>query len=109
MTFDEKTGQFVAYSLGDFLSDGTQSGTNYSVVLDLEITKDGVTGDTKITGYSWTPIYLLDHTASGGGLRLLRMREAMQTYEAQAVGSITQQEYLAMQAALERIEARIQG
>ena len=109
MTFDAQTGQFVAYSLGDFLSDGTQSGTNYSVLLDLEITKDGVTGETGITGFTWTPIYLRDETASGGTLQLLRIREAMETYEQQAVGSISESEYTAMKNALERIEARIQG
>ena len=109
MTFDEKTGQFVAYSLGDFLSDGTQAGTNYSVVLDLEITKDGVTGETKITDYSWTPIYLLDETDSGGGLRLLRMEHAIQTYEQEAEGSISEEDYLAMKNCMERIEARVKG
>ena len=109
MTFNQKTGQFVAYSLGDFLSDGTQPGTNYSVVLDLEITKDGVTGEVKITDYSWTPIYLLDETDSGGGLRLLRMQHAMETYEQEAEGSLGEADYLAMKNALERINARIKG
>ncbi|MBO5892403.1 MAG: CapA family protein [Oscillospiraceae bacterium] len=109
MTFNQKTGQFVAYSLGDFLSDGTQAGTDYSVVLDLEITKDGVTGETKITGYSWTPIYLLDETESGGGLRLLRMNHAIETYEQEAEGSLGEADYLAMKNALERIKARIAG
>jgi len=109
MTFDEKTGQFVAYSLGDFLSDGTQAGTNYSVLLDLEITKDGVTGETGITGFSYTPIYLLDETESGGTLRLLRIREAMEVYEQLSVGGISESDYNAMKNALERIEDRIKG
>ena len=79
-----------------FFGDGEKSGTNYSVLLDLEITKDGVTGETKITGYSWTPIYLLDETDAGGGLRLLRMEHAIQTYEQEAEGSISEEDYLAM-------------
>ena len=109
MTFDRQTGQFVAYSLGDFLSDGTQAGTDYSVVLDLEITKNGVTGETKITNYSWTPIYLLDETAAGGSMRLLRLDRAIETYEQEAVGSVSESEYNAMKAALERLESRIKG
>lgn len=109
MTFDRQTGRFVAYSLGDFLSDGTQAGTNYSVILDLEITKDGVTGETKITNYSWTPIYLLDETESGGGIRLLRLHNAMEAYELQAEGSIGESDYLSMKAALERMESKIKG
>lgn len=109
MTFQEETGQFVAYSLGDFLSDGTQPGTNYSVVLDLEITKDGVTGQTKITGYSWTPIYLLDETESGGSLRLLHIQNAINSYEQNGEGSISQKDYQAMKTALKRAEERIKG
>ncbi len=108
MTYNQKTGQFVAYSLGDFLSDGDLPGTNYSVVLDLEITKDGVTGQTKITGYSWTPVYLLDETDSGG-MRLLRMRHAIETYEQEAEGRISEEVYLEMRSCLERIEARVKG
>ena len=109
MTFNRQSGQFVAYSLGDFLSDGSQAGTNYSVLLDLQITRDGVTGETKITGYDWTPIYLQDQTAAGGSLRLLNLREAMAHYEENGALSFSEADYLAMQAALERIEARVQG
>ena len=109
MTLDQKTGQFVAYSLGDFLSDGTQSGTNYSALLDLEITKDGVTGETKITGFDYTPIYLLDETENGGGLRVVRIREAMEAYHNQAVGGISEATYQSMSQALERLESRING
>ena len=52
MVFDEAAGTFVAYSLGDFFGDATRSGTAYSVVLKLEITKDNTTGITKVTGFS---------------------------------------------------------
>lgn len=109
MSLDPKTGKFVAYSLGDFLSDGVDSGTKYSALLDLEITKDGVTGETKITGFDYTPIYLLDETESGGGMQLVRIREAMETYHSQAVGSIAEKDFKAMETALERIQARIEA
>ena len=109
MTLDQKTGQFVAYSLGDFLSDGTQSGTNYSALLDLEITRDGVTGETKISGFDYTPIYLLDETENGGGLRVVRIREAIEAYHNQAVGGISEATYQSMSQALERLESRING
>ncbi len=109
MTLDAKTGQFIAYSLGDFLSDGTQSGTNYSALLDLEIIKDGVTGETKITGFDYTPIYLLDDTENGGTMRLVRIREAMEAYHKQAVGGIPEADYEAMTQALDRLDAKIRG
>ena len=44
--FDREAGTFTAYSLGDFFSDTTEAGTNYSIVLNLQITKDNQTGET---------------------------------------------------------------
>ena len=52
MVFDPENGCFVAYSLGDFFGDAPRAGSEYSLVLDLEITKSAATGETKITGYS---------------------------------------------------------
>jgi poly-gamma-glutamate synthesis protein (capsule biosynthesis protein) len=46
MQFNAEKGTFLAYSLGDLLGDGTKSGTEYSVVLELEITKNNTTGST---------------------------------------------------------------
>ena len=54
--YDELAGTLVAYSLGDFFGDASRGGTNYSIILDLEITKDSSTGTTKVTNYSYTPI-----------------------------------------------------
>lgn len=104
MGFDEETGVFVAYSLGDFLGDAEKAGTDYSVLLDLEITKDGKTGETKITGYSYTPIYQYE---SEEGLRLLRIREAIAAYESSYIDSVSAEVYAAMKSALSRIEARV--
>ena len=104
MGFDEETGIFVAYSLGDFLGDAEKAGTDYSVLLDLEITKNGKTGETKITGYGYTPIYQYE---SEEGLRLLRIREAMTAYESSYIDSVSEEVYAAMKSALSRIEARV--
>lgn len=104
MGFDEETGIFVAYSLGDFLGDAEKAGTDYSVLLDLEITKDGKTGETKITGYGYTPIYQYE---SGEGLRLLRIREAVAACESSYIDSVSEEVCTAMKSALSRIEARV--
>ena len=101
MGFDEETGMFIAYSLGDFLGD-----TNYSVLLDLEITQNGKTGKTKITGYSYTPIYLYEEEDS---LRLLRIREAMAAYESNYIGCVSAEVYSRMKTALSQIESRVSG
>lgn len=106
MGFDKDTGIFVAYSLGDFLGDGETAGTNYSVLLDLEITKDGKTGKTKITDYSYTPIYLQEEES---GLRLLRIPEAMAAYESNYIDCVSPEVYESMKSALSRIKARVSG
>ena len=105
MNYDAETGFFLAYSLGDFMGDAQTSGTNYSVLLDLEITKDGATGQTKITGYSYTPIYQIYDEE--GNLQILRIEDAIAAYENSYIGRIPQEIYTAMKAALSRIESRI--
>lgn len=106
---DPETGAFTAYSLGDFLGDGSRGGTQYSVLLKLQITKDHTTGVTKVTSYDYTPLYLLDETAAGGSLRLLRIREAMNAYENGFVGSVSREVYEKMQSALKLAENRMKG
>ena len=104
MTFDEQTGNFVAYSLGDFFGDGEKTGTSYSVLLDLEITKNGTTGQTKITGFTYTPVFMAREET---GTRLLRIKEAITAYEKGSLGRVSEQTYSSMKTALARIESRI--
>ena len=107
MTFDPETGQFVAYSLGDFFSDAQRAGTEYSVVLDLEITKDHETGTAKITNYSYTPIFTVHEEEKP--LKILRIAPAMLAYEENYLNAVSEQTYNKMAYALERIRARIAG
>ena len=105
MGFDKDTGMFIAYSLGDFLGDGKNAGTDYSVLLDLEITKDGATGKTAITAFDGIPIY---RQQTDSGVRLLRIREALAAYESRYIDAVTPETYEAMKAALAKIESRIE-
>lgn len=105
MTYDPETGFFVAYSLGDFISDGVRSGTEYSVVLELEITKSKE--GTKITNYSYTPIFTV--AEQGSALRSVRIAEAMTAFDGNHITHINQATYDAMTYALTRIEARTKG
>ncbi len=107
MALDEKTGQFIAYSLGDFFSDGQRAGTEYSVVLDLEITKDNLTGETKITNYSYTPIFTVHE--ENAPLRVMRINEAVSAYENGFISKVSPDTYQQMLYALGRIEARVAG
>ena len=107
MGFDSQSGMFVAYSLGDFLGDAEVAGTNYSVLLDLEITRNGATGKVSISGYDYTPIY--QHYDENGNVQLLRIREAVAAYESDYIAKVPEAVYTAMKTALQRIEARVAG
>lgn len=55
---------FVAYSLGNFFSSMQGIDRDYlyeSVILNLEFTKSGETGETTISNVSYTPLYFVDH------------------------------------------------
>ncbi len=103
MEHDPATGKFVAWSLGDFYGD--MIGTNYSVLLDLEITQDGATGETKVTGFDYVPIYLEEN--EDGTMRVLRMEEAVLGYENRYLDRVSEETYKAMKTALEKIKSRI--
>ena len=60
-TDGEKKNCFVAYSLGNFISKMNNQYTQESVILNLEFTKDGDTGDVTISNVEYTPLYILDH------------------------------------------------
>ena len=107
VSFDPVKGALVAYGLGDLYGDGTNAGTNYSVLLDLEITKDGQTGQVKLTDYSYTPIFLQDETETGGSLRLLRIPQAMAAYEQNAINKVSEATYTQMKTALEKVQQRM--
>ena len=106
MTFDPATGHFVAYSLGDFLGDAERPGTEYSVILDLEITKNNTTGHTQVTGYSFTPIFTV---TDGNAPRVVQIQSAIRAYEGGYIAKVSETTYDAMKYAWERIFARITG
>ena len=102
----DSAGRVVAYSLSDLVGGND---TKYSVLLDLEITKDGKTGAVSITGYDYIPVYYADERETGGTARLLRIREAIAAYENNFLDKVPKETYEAMKYALERIEARVNG
>ena len=108
--FNKSAGTLVAYSLGDFFGDAVRAGTNYSIVLDVEITKDADLGTTRVTDFSFTPIYTLHPSQCQGDYsysRVVRIEEAMLAYENNFVDKISKAAYDDMLYSLERIDARI--
>ena len=102
---DLTDGKFTAYSLGDFVGDAQRAGSEYSVVLDLEITRNNETGKTKITGFSYTPIFTVVEEEKP--VRVMRIKETMDAFDGGYIERITQETYDKMAYALGRIENRI--
>lgn len=106
--YDELAGTLVAYSLGDFFGDASRGGTNYSIILDVEITKDSSTGTTKVTNYSYTPIYTVSEVETADGYRrVVRIDKAVEAWEENYLDKVSQSAKESMVHALGRIEARI--
>jgi len=109
VSYDPLTGNLVAYSLGDFFGDATRGGTSYSIILDLEITKDADTGVTKVTGWDYTPIYTLKESDCDGYQRVVRIKEQIFAFDNNFVDRVTQACYDDMKYSLERITSRLSG
>jgi len=106
--YDPIAKTLVAWSLGDFFGDAVMAGTNYSIILDMEVTRDNATGEVFLSGWEYIPIFTLKPEQSViGGHRVVRIREAMERYESDFVGRITEEAYGDMEYALKRIEERV--
>ena len=109
IVFDKGAGTLVAYSLGDFFGDADRGATNYSVILDIEITKDANAGTTKVTDYTLHPIYTVRETECVGNSdrRVVRIEKALQAYNGNFLDKVTDACKDSMEYALTRIEERI--
>lgn len=106
--YDKQDNTLVAYSLGDLLGDADQPGTNYSLVLDLEITRDNLTGEVTISGYDYTPIFTVrPEDSAQGGRRVVQTRDAVRRYDGNYIGRVTEDIYKTMNHSLERVDERI--
>ena len=105
--YDRENSTLVAYSLGDFYGDGTTAGTNYSLILDIEVTRDDVSGLTTITDVGYTPIYILQEGQSNaGGHRVVRIQQAIARYQENYIGCVTERAYSDMEYTLTRLASR---
>ena len=101
LDFDKENGTLVAYSLGDFLGNADRSDSAYSAVLKLQVTKNQVTGETKIAGFEYDPIFI-HHSETGA--QVLRIQPAIAEYEQKGISAVPENIYNAMTQAVTRIE-----
>ena len=109
IVFDEMAGTLVAYSLGDFFGEADRGATNYSIILDLEITKDANAGITRVTNYSYTPIYTVreGEVVGNNDRRVVRIEKALEAYEDNFLDKVTEATAAGMQKAMTRIPQRM--
>ena len=109
IVFDENAGTLVVYSLGDFFGDAERGATNYSIILDIEITKDANAGTTKVTDYSYTPIYTVKEGESIGNKdrRVVRIDQAIEANLGNFLDKINDTCKGSMEYALQRVDERI--
>lgn len=105
--YDAEAGTVVAYSLGDFFSGGEINGSQYSILLQLEVTRDNRTGETKITGCDYVPIYTLSPDRDGEAMQVVRIEAAMEQYESSHIHRVNATAYQNMKNALDRIRSRV--
>lgn len=107
--FDEMAGTLVAYSLGDFFGEADRGATNYSIILDIEVTKDANAGITRVTNYSYTPIYTVREGEAVGNKdrRVVRIEKALEAYEDNFLDKVTEATAAGMQKAMTRIPERM--
>ena len=106
ITYDAENGTVIAYSLGDLYGNAEKTGTNYSILLQLEITRDNTTGQTKITGCDYIPVYTLTPERDGERMRVVRLLETIAQYENNHVTKVNDTAYANMRSALAKIKAK---
>ena len=75
---------FIIYSLGNFMSGQNKSYTRQSVILQLQLTKNGETGEISIDKVEYVPIYMYNYTSSLGAhsFKILDIEAEIEKYEA---------------------------
>lgn len=75
----QRTG-FVCFSLGNFISSQNKPLTDVTAVLELALTRDNVTGETAVTGWTYAPMLMVDRGA--GADRRFELVDAHRALEA---------------------------
>lgn len=106
IVYDRENSNVIAYSLGDLYGDAEKTGTNYSILLELEITRDNYTGQTRITNCDYIPVYTLTPERDGEPMRIVRILEHMTMYENNHVTKVGDTAYQNMKSALAKIKSK---
>lgn len=93
---------FVIYSLGNFMSGQTKTGTRTSIILNVDITKKGESSAIYIDNISYTPIYTYVGQ-NAPKYKVLNMEKAVERFESGEDTSIGQTNYKLFKSEIERL------
>ena len=95
---------FVIYSLGNFISAQTKENTRSSIILNIDIFKDGDTNKTSIENISYVPIYMYKASSGAKKFRVLDIEKSIFKYESGIDTSIGQSNYSVLKSEFEKIK-----
>ena len=97
---------FVIYSLGNFMSGQTKENTRDSVILNIDIIKNGETGKTTIKKVEYIPIYMYkSNTVNTKRYKILDIENSIANYENGQDKTIGQETYAILKKELNKINA----
>ncbi len=100
---------FVIYSLGNFISNQTDTNTQDTVILDIQVTKSGTDGKISIDSVNYIPVYCYNKgSGSTNRYSLIDLNQSIKDYE-NGNSSISSSLYNTFKSALQRIENIIQS
>lgn len=98
----------TAYDLGDFYTDSTKPDTQTSAILKLTFTRNNRSGRSKLTEYSYTPVYCADFgPQEPNRYQVLSIQNAMELYENNYVYHVPDAIYAQLSDELAAFEAHI--
>lgn len=96
---------FVIYSLGNFMSGQTKENTRNSVILNIDITKNGEDGTTVLNKVEYVPIYMYKSpTGTVQKYKVLDIEKMIANYENGQNTSIGQATYTTLKNELNKIK-----
>ncbi len=90
---------------GNFISAQTQAHTKDNAILNIQITKNGATGEISIDKIDYVPVYVYDKgTSVKNRYELIDIRSAMRQYESGDTSKVGAGLYKTLKSELEDIE-----
>ena len=102
--------KFIAYSVGNYTSYLGYEYSSLELILDIQIRKDGKTGEVTLDKVTYTPIYMLDDgNSKEDRFRLVDIKEVANQYAYQNSDVITKKQYGELIKGLEKIESVVRS